>query len=217
MTPLEQIKKLTKDWNPEGGSPTGVLLLPSKRGTGSTQVARRIWKLLHDQEQPKSVASDRHRIYGMAGLLPPNPYEPGEDPDRDLAILTRLRKAPLRAPHHTCSPLGMSGSCGGVWAHPGEVHLAHGGVLLLDEAEEFRRELLDEVAVAWTDGKLGLHGAQGKLRLPCSFFLVCVVHDVDRWEKLTRVGGGFIHRLNKLQPILLDSASAEEIIAAVEV
>lgn len=208
MTPLQQIKKLTAGWNPEGGKPTGIALLPAKRGTGSTMVARRIWKLLHDQEQPRGTISERCRIYGMSDLA---------DPYAQMTY-AMLDKAPLRAPHHTCSPLGMSGSCGTVWAHPGEVHLAHGGVLLLDEAEEFRRKLLDEVATAWTDGKCGLHGAQGKLQLPCRFFLVCVVHDLSRWEKLLRVEGGFGRaRLSRLTPILLDSASAEEIVAAVEV
>lgn len=90
----------------------------------------------------------------------------------------KVLDVPFRAPHHTVSQVGMTGSfIDGYNVRPGELSLAHGGILLLDEAAEFRRNVLDRVLSALRTGEVELHGPRGtRVILPAQFRLVVSTH-----------------------------------------
>lgn len=202
---FKELKKLTIDWMPEVAAPSarrGVILLPSKRGCGATMIARRIPQLI-PTPQHNSLYFDRLKIWGMAGLL-----------DIGQSMAKQLMRVPFRAPHHTCSQLGMGGSGSGMWPHPGEVHFAHGGVLLLDEAEEFKRDALMTAAIAWHDGRSALHNAP-MIKMPSEFFLVLVVYDHERWKKILKREGELAAFLRRLVPMLVVEDDAREIAAEI--
>ncbi|HEY3495634.1 MAG TPA: ATP-binding protein [Polyangiaceae bacterium] len=80
----------------------------------------------------------------------------------------------LRAPHHSVNALGMTGRLRGHMWRPGEIALAHGGTLLLDEAPEFRLDVLDAVWRAWMAGRIDLWSEQAcnRLTIPTEFDLI---------------------------------------------
>ena len=97
-----------------------------------------------------------------------------------VAGLEQLRfpYRPFRAPHHTCSEVALRGSFqkGHVW-HPGEISLAHGGVLFLDELPEFRRTALEHVMDALQRGSIRLSGPDGTcIQIPARFRLICAMN-----------------------------------------
>jgi magnesium chelatase family protein len=100
-------------------------------------------------------------VYRAAGLEAPKP----------LVV-------PFRAPHHTVSEAGMTGTLRtGYSVHPGELSLAHGGILLLDEAAEFRTPVLEHVLRALRTGEVELCGPRGtRVILPAQFRLVVSTH-----------------------------------------
>lgn len=103
------------------------------------------------------VGTDGARLYAyrVAGLEPPSSHT-----------------SPLRAPHHTASDSGLFGVLRGHQWRPGELALAHGGVLLLDEAQEFRRATLDRIDRAWREGQIVLANPYNTLTVPTEFDLV---------------------------------------------
>jgi magnesium chelatase family protein len=101
-------------------------------------------------------ALDVTRIYSVADQLPP---------DTPL-----LRARPFRAPHHTISHAGLVG--GGNWPHPGEISLAHRGVLFLDELPEFGTRVLEVMRQPIEDKVVTISRAQGSLTFPANFQLV---------------------------------------------
>jgi magnesium chelatase family protein len=130
------------------------ILMSGPPGTGKTLLARTIPTILPKMTKEESL--EVTKIYSIAGLLPS---------DKPL-ISTR----PFRAPHHSASAPSLVG--GGQFPKPGEISLAHKGVLFLDELPEFPRVILENLRQPLEDGIITIGRAQGTLTFPAKFSLV---------------------------------------------
>lgn len=130
-----------------------VLLIGSP-GTGKTMLAQRIPSILPDLSFDEAL--EVTKIHSIAGLLPK---------DQPL-ILNR----PFRSPHHTISSAGLSG--GGSTPKPGELSLAHNGILFLDELPEFRRDSLEVLRQPLEDGNVTISRVNATLTYPCNIMLI---------------------------------------------
>jgi len=113
----------------------------------------------------------------MPGILPAMPIEEALDVTRIYSIVDQLpehtpliQQRPFRAPHHTISHAGLVG--GGNWPQPGEISLAHRGVLFLDELPEFGRRVLEVLRQPLEDKHVTISRAQGSLTFPANFQLL---------------------------------------------
>ena len=129
-----------------------ILLLGSP-GSGKTMIARRIPTILPDLSFEESL--EVTKIYSISGLL-------------TNKGLIRLR--PFRSPHHTSSRTSMAG--GGSRPRPGEVSLAHYGVLFLDEIPEFPKSVIEVLRQPMEDGKISISRASGSFTFPAKFMMV---------------------------------------------
>ncbi|MGH7909461.1 MAG: YifB family Mg chelatase-like AAA ATPase [Thermodesulfobacteriota bacterium] len=134
------------------------VLMIGPPGTGKTMLARRLPTILPDMNFEEALETTK--IYSVAGLLPIN----------SALIATR----PFRSPHHTISDAGLIG--GGAVPKPGEVSLAHNGVLFLDELPEFRKNVLEVMRQPLEDGSVTISRAATSIAYPSRFMLVAAMN-----------------------------------------
>lgn len=185
-------------------------LLIGSPGSGKSMLAKRIPSILPDMSFEESIECSK--IHSVAGTLK------GGEP------LITIR--PFRAPHHTISPVGLSG--GGSIPRPGEISLAHHGVLFLDELPEFSRSAMEVLRQPLEDGTVTISRASGTLSYPCSMMVIaamnpcpcgyfghpsrkctCSTAAVKRY--LSRVSGPLLDRLDlhiDVMPVEFESLSS---------
>jgi magnesium chelatase family protein len=134
-------------------------------GAGKTMLARRIPSIMAPLSSAEAV--EVTRLYSLAGRI--GPEREGADTNGALApgLITR---PPFRAPHHSASAEGILG--GGKAVRPGEISLAHYGILFLDEAPEFRVNVLQALREPLEDRVITISRAEGPVRLPADFQLI---------------------------------------------
>ncbi len=171
------------------------ILMCGPPGSGKSMLAKRLPSILPDMTRREALeVTEIHSVLGMTS--------------KDRPLLTQR---PFRAPHHTVSVMGLAG--GGSPPRPGEISLAHNGVLFMDELPEFNKETLEVLRQPLEDGQVQISRVSGTEVFPSRFMLVCAMnpckcgwyghpsgrcrcreHEVERY--LSRVSGPLLDRID---------------------
>jgi magnesium chelatase family protein len=170
------------------------LLMTGPPGTGKTMMAQALVSILPSPSLEEAI--EITQIYSAAGFLGENTF---------------LSSRPFRSPHHTASPISIIG--GGSNPKPGEISLAHRGILFLDEIPEFRRDLLESLRQPLESGQICVSRAKNTLIFPAKFSLVaamnpcpcgyfgdsekecrCTANEIFRYQK--KISGPLLDRID---------------------
>jgi len=167
------------------------ILMIGPPGSGKTMMAKRLPGILPDLTVEEGIVTTK--IYSICGLLK----------NRD----TLIKQRPFRDPHHTISYSALVG--GGRIIRPGEISLAHNGVLFLDELPEFNRNVLEVLRQPLEDREVNIARASGNLTYPAGFILVasmnpCPCGNYSLGDKCTCSTGEISKYLHKISGPLLD-------------
>ena len=187
------------------------ILLIGSPGSGKSMMAKRLPSIL----PPLSLqeALETTKIHSVAGTL-----------KRGTTLLTTR---PFRSPHHTISPVALVG--GGTYPTPGEISLAHNGVLFLDELPEFNRSVLEVMRQPLEDRCINISRAKYSVEYPASFMLVasmnpcpcgyyghprkqCVCTPHQRQQYLSKISGPLLDRIDlqiEVQPVDVDQMTSK--------
>ncbi|MBI1956968.1 MAG: YifB family Mg chelatase-like AAA ATPase [Candidatus Niyogibacteria bacterium] len=150
------------------------VFLSGPPGTGKTLLARALPSILPPLAHEEAL--EVTAIHSIAGtpLSPVSPNARSDESRRASRGGPMMQTRPFRSPHHTSSYVALVG--GGAWPRPGEVTLAHRGVLFLDEFPEFDRRVIEALRQPMEDGVITIARAKGTLQFPARFMLVAAMN-----------------------------------------